>query len=131
MRSILIAYGFIILNWVDVVYNSIVGTTIMFESFTSAILGEPLAPIGKFFNTLSGTLLEGCEVLCNVTVRHADVEASLDFHVFEVLEFDILIGHPIEKLLDVSPQPQHQNRERFLFRPDLMSQEYNDKISSR
>ena len=37
-----------------------------------------------------------------VPVWHREIEIALDFHVFEVQDFDILIGHPIEKLfLDV------------------------------
>ena len=39
----------------------------------------------------------------DVPVWHMKTEIALDFHVFEVQDFDILIGHPIEKLfLDVS-----------------------------
>ena len=34
-----------------------------------------------------------------MTVRHDNAVALLDFHVFEVYDFDILIGHPIEKFL--------------------------------
>ena len=38
-----------------------------------------------------------------VPVWHKETEIALDFHVFEVQDFDILIGHPVEKLfLDVS-----------------------------
>ena len=37
-----------------------------------------------------------------VPVWHSETEIALDFHVFEVQDFDILIGHPVEKLfLDV------------------------------
>ena len=37
-----------------------------------------------------------------VPVWHREMEIALDFHVFEVQDFDILIGHPVEKLfLDV------------------------------
>ena len=37
-----------------------------------------------------------------VPVWRRETEIALDFHVFEVQDFDILIGHPIEKLfLDV------------------------------
>ena len=35
-------------------------------------------------------------------MRHNGIEAILDFHVFDISDFDILIGHPIEKLFDVS-----------------------------
>ena len=39
----------------------------------------------------------------DVLVWHMKTEIALDFHVFEVQGFDILIGHPVEKLfLDVS-----------------------------
>ena len=39
----------------------------------------------------------------DVPVWHMKMEIALDFHVFEVQDFDILIGHPVEKLfLDVS-----------------------------
>ena len=39
----------------------------------------------------------------DVPVWHMKMEIALDFHVFEVQDFNILIGHPVEKLfLDVS-----------------------------
>ena len=39
----------------------------------------------------------------DVPVWHMKTEITLDFHIFEVQDFDILIGHPVEKLfLDVS-----------------------------
>jgi len=39
----------------------------------------------------------------NVPVWHMKTKIALDFHIFEVQDFDILIGHPVEKLfLDVS-----------------------------
>ena len=38
-----------------------------------------------------------------VPVWHTKMEIALDFHVFKVQDFDILIGHSVEKLfLDVS-----------------------------
>jgi hypothetical protein len=37
-----------------------------------------------------------------VSLRHGNFEVALDLHVFEVHDFNILIGHPLEKLfLDV------------------------------
>jgi hypothetical protein len=33
-----------------------------------------------------------------VPIWHEDVEIDLDFHVFEVHDFDILIGHPFEQV---------------------------------
>lgn len=37
-------------------------------------------------------------------IRHNDVEVILDFHVFEVYDFDLLIGNPIEKLFIYVPR---------------------------
>ena len=34
-----------------------------------------------------------------MSVRHEDVKIILDFHMFDVQDFDLLIGQPIEKFL--------------------------------
>ena len=34
-----------------------------------------------------------------MTVKHKNIDVILDFHVFDVQDFDFMIGHPIEKLL--------------------------------
>ena len=34
----------------------------------------------------------------NLSVHHNNVEMVLDFHVFDIIDFDIMIGHPLEKL---------------------------------
>jgi len=38
-----------------------------------------------------------------VIVKHENVDVILDFHVFDVQDFDLMIGHPIEKLLMDTP----------------------------
>jgi hypothetical protein len=30
------------------------------------------------------------------------IEASLDFHIFDVLDLDLLLGSPVKKFLDIS-----------------------------
>ena len=35
-----------------------------------------------------------------MTLHHEDVEMSLDFHIFDIQDFDVLIGHPLETLFD-------------------------------
>uniref|UniRef100_A0A0E0F4Y8 Uncharacterized protein n=1 Tax=Oryza meridionalis TaxID=40149 RepID=A0A0E0F4Y8_9ORYZ len=47
-------------------------------------------------------MTEGLGIISGVPMRHNGVEAILDFHVFDISDFDILIGHPIKKLFDVS-----------------------------
>ena len=47
--------------------------------------------------------LEGHVILHNITVQHLQAEVTLDFHVFEIQDFDIMIGHPLEKLFMETP----------------------------
>jgi len=38
-----------------------------------------------------------------VYIRHEDIEVILDFHIFDVQDFDLLVGQPIEKFLTNAP----------------------------
>uniref|UniRef100_K3YMZ4 Uncharacterized protein n=1 Tax=Setaria italica TaxID=4555 RepID=K3YMZ4_SETIT len=81
-----------------------VSANITYNSFALTFLGdEPFAPTDRTFRSSLGYLLEGFGVLKSVSIGHRDIEAALDFYIFEVQDFDILIGHPIENfLLDAS-----------------------------
>nr|BAD15604.1 hypothetical protein [Oryza sativa Japonica Group]BAD16511.1 hypothetical protein [Oryza sativa Japonica Group] len=49
-----------------------------------------------------GSTIEGYRAIRRAPIRHNDVKVILDFHVFEVYDFALIIGHSIEKLfLDV------------------------------
>ena len=48
------------------------------------------SPLGLFF--------ECCGIARDVPVIIEKTKVHLDFHVFAILEFDLLIGYPIEKL---------------------------------
>jgi hypothetical protein len=37
-------------------------------------------------------------LLHNITLHHGNIKMALDFHVFDIQDFDVLIGHPLEKL---------------------------------
>lgn len=41
---------------------------------------------------------QGIGIVLNMPFWHNDVEILLDFHIFEVIDFGVMIGHPIEKL---------------------------------
>ena len=64
---------------------------------------EPLVQTDKTFHTSSREILEGIGILQNVTVKHEKIDVILDFHVFDVEDFNLMIGHPIEKLLMDAP----------------------------
>ena len=57
----------------------------------------------KTFQTPSGEILEAYGTLQNVSIRHEDVEVILDFHIFDIQDFDLLVGQPIEKFLTNAP----------------------------
>ena len=71
----------------------------MSKSFALTCLGEdPRAPTMKSFRITPQSSLKGLGILHNITLHHGDVEMALDFHVFDITDFDILIWHPLEKL---------------------------------
>ena len=76
----------------------------MSACFTLTYLGdEALAPTSKHFRVGPCLSLKGFGILHNITIHHNNVEMALDFHVFEIWDFDILIGHPLEKLIVEPP----------------------------
>jgi hypothetical protein len=90
---------------VDVLFLPIVGANLMSTSFASAYFGnEPLAPINRFFRNKPWSILEGHGILHNTTIYHDNTKIVLDFHVFDIQNFDILIGYPLEKLLVDPPK---------------------------
>ena len=67
------------------------------------LFAEPLAPTNKSLRVAPRSNLEGHRILHNVTVHHDNIKMGLDFHVFDILDFDIMIGHPLEKLFIEPP----------------------------
>ena len=81
----------------EVLYNPTVGANIMSASYAYTHLGNFLVPIENILRNAPGSILEGVGIVHDVLVRHDDFEVALDFHIFDVYDFDILIGHPVEK----------------------------------
>jgi hypothetical protein len=89
---------------VDVLYNPTVGANLMSVSFASAYFGnEPLAPTNKSLRVAPCSRLKECGILHSATIHHGDVVMALDFHIFDIQGFNIMIGHPLEKLLVERP----------------------------
>ena len=56
-----------------------------------------LKPSGKLFESCpQGQILECRGVASVVLVIIDKIEVSLDFHIFDILDFDLLIGYPLE-----------------------------------
>jgi len=90
---------------VEVLYNPLVGANLMSASFAHTFFGEnTLAPTVKSFRVAPWTKLEALGVLHNISLNHNKTEVALDFHVFHIQDFDIMIGHPLEKLFIEPPK---------------------------
>jgi hypothetical protein len=86
-------------KWVDVLYNPTVGSNLMPASFAFDFLDEkPHVSTTKSLWISPRTSLKGLGILHDISLHTKDADLSLDFHVFEIPDFDIMIGHPLEKL---------------------------------
>ena len=75
----------------------------MSASYAFMHLENSLVPTEKTLRIAPGSVLEGVGIVHDVLVRHNDFEVALDFHIFDVYDFDVLIGHPFEKLFLEAP----------------------------
>lgn len=86
-------------NWEDVRYNPTVGANIMSASYAKVFLEDlTLTPTTTTLRLEPRKCLEGLGVLHNIYMYHHGTKISLDFHIFDIQEFNVLIGHPLEKL---------------------------------
>ena len=56
----------------------------------------PLDPTDRLFRSPSGLFYECREIARAVTVKIDKIEVCLDFHVYPIVDFDLLIGYPLE-----------------------------------
>jgi hypothetical protein len=71
----------------------------MSTSFASNFLDEkPHILTIKSLRISPRTSLKGLGILHDISLHTKDADLSLDFHVFEIPDFYIMTGHPLEKL---------------------------------
>jgi hypothetical protein len=58
-----------------------------------------LTPTTKFLKSLSGQILPSEGIFHLIPIKVDETKVYLSLHVFDIWEFDLLIGHPIERLL--------------------------------
>ena len=77
----------------------------MSDEFALTFLGNyKLTPTDRQLKRPSGSLTSSYGILTNVLFWHDDVKVRLNFHVFEDLNFNFLIGHPLKALFKDVPQ---------------------------
>jgi hypothetical protein len=84
----------------DSFYNPIVGVNIMSATFPQDLLKDmPLAPTTKLLKSLSGHIIPSLGILCALPIFVNETQVLLNSYIFDVMEFDLLIGQPIERLI--------------------------------
>jgi hypothetical protein len=84
---------------IEALHNPIVGTSIMSEFLVKNLLGNmPLVLTNKLFKSPSGLIFECSGIVRTMPIEINRIEVHLDFHIFAILEFDLLIGYPLDKL---------------------------------
>ena len=84
----------------DAFYNLVVGANFMSKSFAHTLSENMhLTPITKFLKSLSGQILPSEGILHLILVKVDKTKVYLSFYVFDIWEFNLLIEHPIERLL--------------------------------
>ena len=90
---------------VDALYNPTVRANLMSDEFALAFLGNyKLTRTNRQLKRPSGSLTSSYGILTDVPFWHDDVKVHLNFHVFEDLNFDFLIGHPLKALFKNVPK---------------------------
>jgi hypothetical protein len=89
---------------VEALYNPTVGASIMSEFLAKNLLGNMLlVPTNKLFKGPLGLIFECCRIARAMPITIDETEVHLDFHIFAILEFELLIGYPFEKLFQEKP----------------------------
>jgi hypothetical protein len=77
----------------DALYNPVVGVNIMSLVFAHNLLKDmPLAPTTKLLKNLSGHIVSSLGILCALPILVNGTKVHLNFYIFDVMEFDLLIG---------------------------------------
>jgi hypothetical protein len=84
---------------IEALHNPTVGTSIMSKFLAKNLLGNmPLVPTNKLFKSPLGLFFECCGITRAMLVTINEIEVFIDFHIFAILEFDLLIWYPLDKL---------------------------------
>ena len=76
----------------------------MLEFLVKNLLGNmPLILTNKLFKSPSGLIFECSGIIRDVPIEINETEVHLDFHIFAILDFELLIGYPFEKLFQKKP----------------------------
>jgi hypothetical protein len=80
-------------------YNPVVHINIMSASFAHDLFEYmPLTPTTKLLKSPSGHILPSLGILYVLPIQVKETLVHMSFYIFDIIEFDLLIGQPIERL---------------------------------
>jgi hypothetical protein len=81
-------------------YNPVVGVNIMSASFAQNLLKHiPLTPTTKLLKSPSGHIVQSLGILYVLPIQVRKTMVYLSFYIFDIMEFDLLIGQPIDRFI--------------------------------
>jgi hypothetical protein len=84
----------------DTFYNPLVDVNIMSILFVQDFLKDmPLDPTSKLLKSLLGRIVPSSGILCALPILVNDTQVLLNFYIFDGEQFNVLIGQPIERLI--------------------------------
>ena len=84
----------------NALYNPIVDVNIISASFAHDLLKYmPLTPTTKLLKSLLGHILPSLGILYVLYIQVKGTKVHLSFYIFDIIEFNLLIGQPIERLI--------------------------------
>jgi len=87
-------------NIVEALHDPVAEICIITECLLDTLVGhKPLTQIDKYFKSLSGQYFECRGIARDVPIIIDKIEVRLDFHIYDILDFDLFLGYPLEKLL--------------------------------
>ena len=60
---------------------------------------KPLTPTDKYFKSPSGLFFVYWGIARDVPIIVDKIEVHLDFYIYDILDFDLLLSYPLERLL--------------------------------
>ena len=96
---------------VEALHNPTVGTNIMSEFLVENLLGNmPLVLTNKVFKISIALIFEYSGIVRAISIEIDGTKVHLDFHIYAILDFDLLIDYPFEKLFQEKPSQGSLNK---------------------
>ena len=85
---------------VEALHDPAAEVCILPEYLLDTLVGnKPLTPTNKYFKSPSGLFFECRGIARDMPIIGDKIEMHLDFYIYDILDFDLLLGYPLDKFL--------------------------------